>query len=130
MKTHDDNKPIDDERTDFDLAPGGDDKSIVTVDYERYEHFLKDTDLSETQKREFLQALWQIIVGFVDLGFGVHPAQRVKKTCGQLDGNAPKAPLEAENELKYENRLLTMNFEHAADLETESEAERFDHEST
>ena len=123
MKTHGGHKPNDDESMNFDLISSEDVKSVVTVDYERYEHFLKDTDLSETQKREFLQALWQIIVGFVDLGFGVHPAQQAKKTCGQLAGNAPKAPLEAENELKCENRLLTMNFEHAADLETESEAE-------
>ena len=130
MKTHDENKADDDERMDFDLIPGEDDQSIVTVDYKKYAHFLEDTDLSEIQKREFLQALWQIIVGFVDLGFGVHPAQQVQKTCGQLGKNAPKAALEAENEVKCKSKYLTIDFEHAADLETESGAERFDHEST
>lgn len=40
--------------------------------------------MSEAEKEEFLQALWQIIVSFVDLGFGVHPLQEV---CGKDAGN-------------------------------------------
>lgn len=55
-------------------------KPTITVDVERYQAYLDDSGLTDEQKREFLQALWSIIVAFVDLGFGVHPLQEV---CGK-----------------------------------------------
>lgn len=55
-------------------------RPIVTVDVEKYQAYLDDPNLSEEQKEEFLQAIWSIMVAFVDLGFGVHPLQEV---CGQ-----------------------------------------------
>ncbi len=54
-------------------------KPIVGVDVEKYKVFLDDPALTETQKEEFLQALWSIMVTFVELGFGVHPLQSVYK---------------------------------------------------
>jgi len=56
---------------------------ILSVDVERYQKYLDDTDLSEAEKAEFLQSLWQVIVSFVELGFGVHPLQEV---CGKDEG--------------------------------------------
>jgi len=53
---------------------------ILTVDVEKYQAYLDGADMTEAQKEEFLQALWSIIVSFVDLGFGVHPLQEV---CGE-----------------------------------------------
>jgi hypothetical protein len=50
----------------------------IEVDYERYAKMLDASDLNEDQKREFLETLWQVIVQFVDLGFGVHPLQAVQ----------------------------------------------------
>lgn len=55
-------------------------RPVVTFDVGRYEHFLEDQGLSAEQKRAMLEALWSIIVSFVDLGFGVHPVQQ---ECGQ-----------------------------------------------
>lgn len=55
-------------------------RPVVTFDAARYEHFLEEMDLTDEQKRALLEALWSIIVGFVDLGFGVHPVQQ---SCGQ-----------------------------------------------
>lgn len=57
-------------------------RPVVTFDVGRYEHFLEDQGLSAEQKRAMLEALWSIIVSFVDLGFGVHPVQQA---CGQND---------------------------------------------
>lgn len=51
-------------------------KPIVTVDYEFYAKFLEDSEMNEAQKRELIESLWNIIVQFVDLGFGVHPLQQ------------------------------------------------------
>lgn len=56
-------------------------RPILRVDVEKYQAFLDDTDLSETQKEQLIEALWSIIVSFVELGFGVHPVQ---EACGQL----------------------------------------------
>jgi len=53
----------------------------LTIDYALYDEFLKDPSLSEEQRREFLDMLWNIIVNFVDLGFGVHPLQQVMDSC-------------------------------------------------
>lgn len=49
----------------------------VSVDVEKYKAFLDGSDMTESQKEEFLQALWSIVVTFAELGFGVHPLQQV-----------------------------------------------------
>ncbi len=49
----------------------------AAFDAAKYEAMLDESDLSEAQKREFLETLWQIMVQFVDLGFGVHPLQSI-----------------------------------------------------
>ncbi len=56
----------------------------LTIDYALYEHHLENSDLTEDQKREFLDTLWNIIVNFVDLGFGVHPLQHVTGSCDEV----------------------------------------------
>lgn len=52
----------------------------LSIDYALYEKYLDDESLSEADRQEFLEALWSIIVSFVDLGFRVHPLQ---ECCGQ-----------------------------------------------
>jgi len=49
----------------------------ITIDYDLYLHHLEHSDLSDAQKKELLDTLWNIIVSFVDMGFGVHPLQQV-----------------------------------------------------
>ena len=52
-------------------------KNALTFDAQEFCHFLADTDWTDEQKREFIEVLWQIVVGFVDLGFDLHPVQQV-----------------------------------------------------
>jgi hypothetical protein len=54
------------------------DRPHILVDYERYAHFLENENLTEEEKRAFIQALWSIVVDFVSLGFGVHPMQQAR----------------------------------------------------
>ena len=54
----------------------------LTIDWDLYGRYLENSDLSDEKKREFIETLWSIVVGFVDLGFGIHPLQR---SCGQND---------------------------------------------
>ena len=56
----------------------------LTIDWELYGKYLDESDLSDAEKREFLETLWSIVVSFVDLGFGVHPLQQVTENiCEQ-----------------------------------------------
>lgn len=72
----------------FDLSS----KPTMTVDVERYQSFLDESDMSQAEKEEFLQTLWQIIVSFVELGYGVHPLQEVcGKDAGTVSGHAKEA---------------------------------------
>lgn len=52
----------------------------LTIDWDAYLPFFEDEDISEADKHEMIEALWSIVVNFVDLGFGVHPVQQA---CGQ-----------------------------------------------
>lgn len=52
----------------------------LTIDWELYASYLEDSDLTDDQKRDFIEALWGIVVAFVDLGFGTHPVQQA---CAQ-----------------------------------------------
>ncbi|WP_171136517.1 hypothetical protein [Ruegeria sp. HKCCC1038] len=74
----------------FDLSS----KPTMTVDVERYQKYLEESDMSAAEKEEFLQSLWQIIVSFVELGYGVHPLQEV---CGKDAGTASGSAKEAMN---------------------------------
>jgi hypothetical protein len=55
-------------------------RPVVRVDVEKYQAFLDGADLTDAQKEELLQALWAIMVSFVELGFGVSPMQ---EGCGK-----------------------------------------------
>lgn len=55
-------------------------KPSIAVDVERYQAYLDGSNMTQAEKEEFLQVLWTIIVGFVEMGFGVHPLQEV---CGK-----------------------------------------------
>ena len=55
-------------------------KRTLTVDVAKYQKFLDEADLTPEQKEDFLQAVWSVVVTFVELGFDVHPLQEV---CGK-----------------------------------------------
>jgi len=44
--------------------------------FDDWDQALSLEGFSEEQKKEFLKALWSIIVSFVDLGYGIHPTHR------------------------------------------------------
>lgn len=54
----------------FDLQPPHV-SSTLSFDPERYLEHAKDFQMSEAEKTEFLQTLWDIMATFVRLGFGV-----------------------------------------------------------
>ena len=98
------------------------DRPVITVDYEKYAHFLEHADLNEDQKREFVQTLWNIIVEFVSLGFGVHPLQQAHEACGQIDETREKPPISGPDEVKSKADILTKNFSGVVDPKADSAA--------
>ena len=54
--------------------------SHLEIDLDHYQSYLDDPSLTSGQKAEIVTALWSIITAFVELGFGVHPAQQA---CGK-----------------------------------------------
>lgn len=57
----------------------------VCVDYEAYDHFLKQSDLSAEDKKKLIDSLWAIVVGFVSLGFEVGPTQNMNRKNDELN---------------------------------------------
>ncbi|MFQ6549894.1 hypothetical protein AADZ90_018260 [Aestuariibius sp. 2305UL40-4] len=60
----------------------------LTIDWDAYLPFLEDEAIPEEQKRALIETLWSIVVTFVDLGFGIEPAQEI---CGQDQGRLASA---------------------------------------
>ena len=60
----------------------------LTFDAARYEAMINDLDLSDDQRQELLAMMWNLIVGFVDLGFEVKMDPDPEKSCGQ-DSSSP-----------------------------------------
>ena len=91
-------------------------KPSLGIDTEKYQAYLDDPALSEDQKEEIVQALWGIIVAFVDLGFGVHPLQEVlgQEACGKAEQQLDVQGNKDSNESKPEN-TLSKEFERASD---------------
>lgn len=56
----------------------------LRFDLDEYRKYIEDENLTDAQAEELLNAIWLIMVGFVDLGFGLHPVQQV------LDGREKK----------------------------------------
>jgi len=57
-------------------STGSNASPTLSIDWELYGKYLEESDLSDAEKREFLETLMAIVVSAVDLGFGMHPVQQ------------------------------------------------------
>ncbi len=93
-------------------------KPSVGIDIEKYQAWLDDPDLTDTQKKQIIEALWSIMVAFVDLGFGVHPLQAAQgqEVCGQLSEALDPRGDEDSNEASPAHQTLSAEFNAASDV--------------
>lgn len=83
----------------------------LEIDVERYQHLLDGLD--EDQREQVLRALWDIVVAFVDLGFGVHPMQQA---CGQLGESSDCAVDREADAIGSTHQTKDNNNDHAPDI--------------
>ena len=83
----------------------------LTLDVEKYEQYLAESDMTEAEKQEFLAALWDIIVSFVDMGFGIEPTQTA---CGKLIETCEASQITTKDALDSSDTLLVDNEEIAS----------------
>lgn len=50
----------------------------LNIDWDLYGEYLEESDMSDDEKRELIETLWNIVVSFVDLGFGIESVQRAE----------------------------------------------------
>ncbi|MGI9508075.1 MAG: hypothetical protein ACR2QJ_01845 [Geminicoccaceae bacterium] len=68
----------------------------LSIDWELYGSYLDDSDLSDADKRACIEALWSMMVSFVDMGFRLAP---VPDICEEIpstktsDGKDTARPL-------------------------------------
>lgn len=95
---------------------------LVQIDYEKHLHHLEQSNASDEEKLFYIRMLADILIGFVDLGFGVHPVQQAQNIGGKEEEISPETPPTAPDELySYPQHVLSENFEDAADLESSAE---------
>jgi len=86
--------------------------TALEIDWDLYESWLADTGLTDEEKRQFLEALWSLIVMFVDMGFGLHAAQQ---DCGQdRDDGVPELAWPAPDMVSLSEEPISSTAEQAA----------------
>ncbi len=87
-----------------DNPPAGD----LPLDVEKYRAQMKESDLSDEQQVEFLQALWSIMKSFVEIGFDVNSIQNFMPELGSNSSET------SADRVKLENKKHKRKFEKAA----------------
>lgn len=89
----------------------------LSLDVDHYQKLLDAPGIPDEQKRLFLEALWSIMVGFVDLGFGV----RAEETCGQTSAVTAVRQLAADSVLSSKDRPRALSFNAAAEASNDQQ---------
>ncbi|WP_299724856.1 hypothetical protein [uncultured Tateyamaria sp.] len=83
----------------------------VGIDVEKYQAYLDDPDLSDEEREQLVLLIWQIMMAFVDLGFGVHPVQQA---CGQVPESVDETGNRDSSMLSSSSTTLSDTFNHIA----------------
>ena len=90
----------------------------LVLDTDHYQRMLERPDLTDTQRREIIQALWVIICTFVDLGYQIAS----EESCGQ-EAEQPALTSDAVRDLlKSPANTITNTFETSATTAAKKEA--------
>lgn len=71
-------------------------RRALTLDVEHYRSMLDAPELSDKHQREMIEALWSLIVSFVDLDYEI----LLENSCGEPPNGTGAAPNQAHSVLK------------------------------
>lgn len=84
---------------DYEGIEEGQNYKTLTLDVDYYQSFLDDADIPDDKKQELIETLWNIVVQFVDMGYGIHPLQQASDNAeNALRPSITKMIAEAVNE--------------------------------
>mgnify|MGYP001607677352 CR=1 FL=1 len=67
----------------------------MSLDIEKYRHYLAGYQISEEEKTELIKNVWAILEGFVDHAFGRHPIQQCGRPLEHNDLQGPSESIES-----------------------------------
>jgi hypothetical protein len=59
----------------------------LSFDIEQYRKYVAEAGLTPDEERRYLEALWELVVGCVDLGFHIHPVQQTGADSPLVDAS-------------------------------------------
>lgn len=99
-------------------------RPTLELDVALYQHYLDDSDMTEPEKIEFIQAMYSLVLEFVMMGFEIHPLQKISETtCGKHSINGGNPTLLSPAMLKSEGMELTDNFKQVTTPKTAADME-------
>jgi hypothetical protein len=88
----------------------------LKLDVEHYQNLLDAPDMSASEKRQLIEALWTLIVSFIDLGYEVSP----QSACGQPSHRFDDCANEAANMLNSTSSTKSEEFAMVAKAQPET----------
>lgn len=104
------------EATMDDIESGAGAESLAGVpplDVGKYRPYLDDFDITEEQKAEIIRILWNMMISFVDLGFGQESVQRIFPAIAAISS------MDEGGAVKWEDSELVRQFIQNTDLRPE-----------
>ena len=87
-------------------------KSALYFDVKRYDALLNEPNVSQEEREEVLNTLWNLVQTCVDFGWGVHP---LPTNCGQADISPLLSSEAAQNVVNSKSSELAKTFTSASD---------------
>jgi len=107
-------------------------RAAVEFDFKAYLPFLEDNTIPDIEKKKLIEAVWSIVLTFVDIGFDVHPVQHVLNARNAPilpQENALNSPelstIQADSGVELSQSVIT-KFVTAADTVRDAAREGFD----
>jgi hypothetical protein len=93
--------------------PEGGLSGVPPLDVGKWRPYLDDFDITEEQKAEIIRILWNMMITFVDLGFGQESVQRIFPAIAAISS------MDGEGAVKWEDCELVREFIQNTDLRPE-----------
>lgn len=90
------------------------DHVLSDEDIKQFDALFNESDLDDSQREEFLQNLWNIVVAFIDYRWKTHPVQMAMDDCGKKPKNQSQRPFQDQSMLSSKDQKLCENYQNMA----------------